>query len=81
MPMGLQWRRDSRFDEYPAFLRGCAGYFNPAAIPCRATSPVTSSDMGALTRKDREAFSMPREEIIRREFDHEYKGKIGSDLS
>ena len=80
MPMRLQWRMDQRFEARPNFFWGCTGYFSPPPRQCRQTSPVTQADMGALIRKDNEAFAMSRDEIIRRAFDEEYKWKIGNDL-
>ena len=63
MPMRLQWRNDQRLSPMPTFFWGCTGFFNPVGLQCRNTEPVTKSDMGALVRKDNEAFAMTRNEI------------------
>ncbi|MCY4673225.1 MAG: hypothetical protein OXD43_05580 [Bacteroidetes bacterium] len=80
MPLRLQWSQEASTDDYPRFFWGCTGFFNPASMQCRFTSSVTNADMGALIRKDNEAFAMPRKEIIRRALDQDCKWKIHNDL-
>ncbi len=80
MPMRLQWPNDQRLSPIPTFFWGCTGFFNPVGLQCRNTEPVTKRDMGALVRKDNEAFAMTRDEIKLIANSEGIRKNIGRDL-